>query len=245
MALLLGADVAFSTGAGSFTDPSDMTWHSLYWTGGTAFAGQGYADTNVVPTWPSETGSSALTQGVAADQPVLTAALAGLNNQPAVAFDTSDWMSTGTYAPAVDYSAGVSVVCVFSGLGVGGATYGLHDGKSSGGRMFLASSSNLWALTSGSVISGGTPTSGAHMSRCFYSGASGGNESIYINEALIATGDGGNQEATGLTLAAAFNASNKGAPDVALIGIYEGDISADAFWSDFTAWVTAEYGISL
>ena len=73
----------------------------------------------------------------------------------------------------------------------------------------------------------------AHFIRCTFDGSTGADK-LYNNESLIVNSNAGSQQLTGgikLMHWRTSNAQDWGG-ELALLGIYEGDITADGSWSD-------------
>lgn len=87
-----------SIGPPPFDPVSAVNWHAFYWASGPNFLAEGYGDTDLIPTWPDETGNgNDLVQATEANQPALVAAHEGFNNRPAVDF-ANDVLSVALHA---------------------------------------------------------------------------------------------------------------------------------------------------
>jgi len=239
---------------GVFDPETDIGWHSLFWAEGTNMTAEGYTNLDDVGTWPNETAESDLTQSTTLWKPHYTDSKATLNNKPAVQYDGTNthlldlasWTSDPGYS-----STYLTVVFVFT---VDSASAGLWYLASTS----LSQASNrhqMWlqpetpmrmaAYHGATQANNGTVgTSNFHRYRFISTSA---NDLGYINEVERIAGNAGT--GTGFDAFALGNNPSTRSSEldgaVALVGIYEGDITADGSWADFKTWIDDHYGITL
>lgn len=230
-------------GAPAFNPQTDITWHSLFWVEGSDFIAQGYVDTDPVGTWPNETGESDAAH--ATNQPNYSASDTALNDQPAVVFTNAnkDVLQTSAFASNPSYP--VSIVVIARGIGTGKHYV---DGRASSNRNVIFRDAD-WRLFAGSTVGSDTATAAPVFAVAKFDGSTGA-DTLTINGVLKVNANAGSQTLTGLTIGSNYLAAGASAISflsgaVALVGIYEGDITADGAWDDFKAWVTSHYGIAI
>lgn len=229
-----------AAGVSGFNPQNDITWHSLFWAEGTAFQSQGYSDTDSVTLWPNETGESDATQTTGS--PAYNISNSLYNNKPTVDFSTNG-MPTSNFSSAPTYPISTIVIANF------GSTTNyrtLLDGNNSSHRNIFQTSSSgaAYRTYAGIAIEGGTPNTAPHLFRLGFDGSTS-EDPLYVDEAKVtmSSTNAGSSQITGLTLSYGSGYNHGGA--IALVGIYQGDITADTAWPDFTAWVTNHYGITI
>ena len=226
---------------GAFNPETDITWHSLFWAEGTDFVARGYSDTDPVGTWDNETGESDATE--ATNKPIYDAVNPAYNDKPTLSFSTStNKLTTTNFSSAV--SAPNSIV-VISNFGTTGGYPTMFDGNDTTNRQTLLLTSAKWEIFAGIEIRSGTPDTNPHLFVCYFDGSSG-NDTLDIDGTQILNSDAGGKTLDGLTIGNLItNLSNSVKGDIAFIGIYEGDITADGEWSNFTTWVEDHYGLTI
>ena len=170
-------------------------WHSLFWAEGQQFQAQGYADTNTVTTWPNETGESDL-DSTDSTKPTYVASESDLNSKPAVSFTNHNLYTSSAFTSNPSYTSGATIVMILD-LDVGGGYQ--CDGIAANNRNIMSNTS-VWRIFGGdSFVTGGTPTTGQWLLRGFFSGDAG-NEIMWANEVQVASGNGGSDTLTGVTI---------------------------------------------
>jgi hypothetical protein len=247
----------FAAAGGAFDPSTDLTWHSLWWADGTNFTGL-YNDGDALDggpgtkPWPNETAEADLyLLGTAAtnDNPY-DANDAEFNNQGAVAitsapFITNASISQESWTVDPDYTSGVSTVVVGKLTEVASNNTLTDGGSLATERNVIRAKSNNWSIYAGTTIdTGGTPDTNVHLFTGIFDGSTGADKLIVDGTTVINTNAGSGQLkefALGGTRAGA----NLGKPKIALCGVYEGDITADSEYSNFTDWVETYYGLTI
>ncbi len=225
---------AASQRTGGF-DPLTVGWTHAYWAEGPEFVALGLSNGGAVGTFPDEIGTADLTQGTGSAQPAFQSSVAALGNRATVKSDGADWVGPTTITII---SQPFSVVVVESGATAGSL---LVSTAGDLGWCFYMSG-GVWLANAGSTISGGSADSGAHMLRFYANSAS---SKLAEDETVVVTGNAGTYGAGPIQLfripAPGFNS----AAHLAFVGIYAGDVATDAKWTQFKAWVTSHYGITV
>ena len=225
---------AAGVSAGEFNPQTDITWHSLFWAEGTDFVAQGYSDTDSVTTWPNETGETdALSFG---NLPTLTASYASLNSQPALHFATTTVATVSSFSVNPTYP--ISIVMI--GRIETAAGFGeMFDGAGSDfSRIYMNSPPTQWRLFAGTIRSGGTVDTNPHLWVARFDGSTG-NDRLDVDGTTVIDANAGSTTIQSAVVG--------GAPVQAysLVGIYEGDITADGSWASMVAWIEDHYGLSI
>lgn len=233
--------------AAAFNPQTDITWHSLFWAEGSAFQALGLSDTDLVTTWPNETGESDATyDSLLTHRPTYEASVTALGSQPAVTFDgVNDSLKSAAFSsnPATPYS----VVVIGIRTATGGPGY-FTDGITSSARNIVASNGSNWGFYAGTAwidfaVAHGTA---AHLWTVTAIDGSTGSEKGYLDGTLKVTSNAGSHVLTGITLGAKYNISaNRLTGSIAFAGIYEGDFAADSNYAAFKTWVASHYGITV
>lgn len=235
-----------AAGGGDFDPESDIDWHTLFWAEGTDFVAEAYSDTDSVGTWPNETGESDATE--ATNQPVYDDSLAALNNQPAVTFGGSTLvkLQTSAFSSNPDYTAGVSIIAIVDKTGTGQYN-GICDGIGTSNRNLIYSgvSELRPQIFAGSAVTAGADGwTGQFLVRGFFDGSTG-TDTLHLNETVRCSGSAGAHTLTGVRIGNIIAGAQSLKGSMALFGIYEGDITADGSWSDFTDWAEDHYGLTI
>ena len=222
---------------GDFNPETDITWHSLFWAEGTDFVAEGYADTNDVTTWPNETGQTNATE--VTDTPTYDAVNASFNNQPTVAYGDDDRLGADPFSVAPTYP--ISIVAI-GNVAAGGARY-VFGGNDADHRTDSYASGGEWRMTrGGTTVGAGTQDSLPHL---FVMNADS-TDTLTIDGVGVLSGNSGPDQIEGLILGHYFGTADASVGgNIALIGIYEGDITADGSWSDFETWAEDHYGLTI
>jgi hypothetical protein len=164
----------------------------------------------------------------------------GINGLPSIQPDgTDDFLQTASGASFASLNSPYSVVAIGSIAGAGASPI-LLDGIGAGNRGALLYKDGTpdWATVYGV---GGTPDSNTHLFANIINGAS---SRLLVDNAQVATGTH-SAALTGLTAFINYlGAANPANSHLAFVGVYNGDITADANWARFMAW-TARYGITV
>lgn len=228
MGNLLSAAAPVRQQVAVFNPETSIGWHSLLWAEGTAMTAQGYSDTDPVGTWPNETGESDAT-GV--NSGVFNTSNAVFNNRSSVNFFAPDNL-TMTFGTGLDYTNGASFVMIGRATSAGNSTHNYCTGFQRGGQ---------WRLNAGILITGGGRDANANIFNWFYPGAAG-DSSLWVNDSLVLTGDAGSNEVGATSFYVAGSTYDN---EFCLMGIYEGDITADSNWSAFMSWASDYYGVAI
>ena len=217
-------------GGGGFNPETDITWHSLFWTGGTDFLAQGYADSDPVTTWPNETGEADATE--ATNPPTLRDPGTGLNSQPVVYQDglTNHSLSTGAFSVAPDYTNGVSVVSIVYPFSQSRYYYDGLNETTGRNASYRATS---WQYHAGTLRSSGISTTVGTLIVDHFPGDGGGGGYCDVDGVRGTTLSPGTGKLTGLNFQRATT-TQRTESETAFRGIYEGDFTTDASYSDFT-----------
>lgn len=231
----------FVPGGGGFTDPTDIGWHSLFWAEGPAFEALSYSEGATLTSWPNETAEVDATSVLST--PNYTASYTDLNNQPAVVITATEGLQTGSFTSAPSYASGVSIVVVGR---VGTAPAIIVDGIAASNRnAIFTSTGNVWAVFAGTTVTGSASNTDPHLFVGRFDGSTG-TETLSVDGTSAASGAGGVQTLTGLSIGRQWSSTSTGVNGaVALVGIYEGDVTSDPLWSGFYSWVSSHYGVTL
>jgi hypothetical protein len=154
-------------------------------------------DGDPVGAWTDQVANE-YTQATTAAKPTYRASVAALGNQPALQFDGGDYLQ-GVWSALISQPITYFVVGQLTTVG---ANYYVVDGNDASDRVvFLALSTDDWAINSGSSITGGTPDTDAHIFTIKHNTTS----TLYIDGATILSGDTGAGGTDGLTIGARFN----------------------------------------
>lgn len=226
---------------GDFDPETSITWHSLFWAEGTDFQAEGYSDTDNVTTWPNETGESDATQASGSSQPTYRSSVTALNNQPAVEGISSDKMPTAAFSVAPSYASGVSVVAIANTT----SNSYIFGGIASGNRNCVIRAAGGWQIYAGSSVEqGGTSDNDAHLLVATFDGSTG-NDTLTVDGTGVIDADSGSHTLTGVTLMGRYTLGIPLVGHLAFLGVYEGDVTADGSWSDFTDWAEDHYGLTI
>ena len=203
-----------------------------------------YSDTATVGTWPNETGESDATQATESKKPIFTASSARYNNQPCLTYSVNTRiMSTSTFA--VNPSPPYSIVVVGA---VGGNQYStIVDGRTGATdrNVIQRWSTSKWSIyAGGSHIKNGTSNTAVHGFRALFDGGTS-TDYLHVDNVTTIAANVGPQTIDGITLGNYQNGGNVQCADLALVGIYEGDITADGSWAGMQSWVSSHYGVSI
>lgn len=223
--------------AGALFDPvTSINWHSLFYASGPEM-GPLYADGAAISAWPDEVSARSAVQATGTRQPAWRASVAALNNKPAIQGDGVDDRLVVTFTPAIGQPYTVVAIGSFSST-----TKTMIDGVSASGR-FNRSAAGLFAMVGGgSITTAATPGTTPHLFRGFWNGAS---STAVMDETNPYGGNAGANQNDGFTIGCRADGANVNGGHVALVGLYEGDLTAHGQWAAFKTWITSFYGITL
>jgi len=233
--------------ASSFNPETDITWHSLWWAEGTAMAALGLSNGASVTTWPNET-----TETDATGTSITYVASSGvLNSQPSVA-NTTGYLTTTNFSVAPSFASGLSVVMIHGPDTHGNNTsaHALCDGNGSSVRVYALqqATTGYWGVYRGATSLFGTNATNDAGLTVIYCVSATGNTSLIRNGTTVAgPGSSGVSGLAGVTL---LNNKDKATAtawtgEMALYGIYEGNITADGEYANFKSWILSYYGITV
>ena len=85
----------------------------------------------------------------------------------------------------------------------------------------------------------------AHLFVGVFDGSTG-NDQLYVDGDLLVDADAGSETLTGLSIGRHQNLTVHGLNGgLALIGIFEGDVTQAAGWDEFRTWASNHYGVTL
>ena len=221
-------------------------WAHAYWADPSApeFGALGLANNAAAATWPDEVGTADLSQATSNRRPLYKTAGANLG-KPCLAFFASGGQED-YYPPAAYSTIGPThTVVLLLRDNMTGVDHYYVDGKDSSHRRIVgALGTNVYRHYAGAVADGGTNTAGKKGVRSKI--VSGTSDVLTVNGSTVTSASAGDQDLTGLTVCAAYDGTGAFTEcEFAFIGVYAGDVTADPGWSDFVAWASAYYGITL
>jgi hypothetical protein len=243
---------AVESGASTFA-PSQLTWSAAYWTEDPGWTAP--ADGGNVTAWRDYSGGvSALSTFSVA--PTLTAANSALNGKPTVDFLES---STQALRTATDFTQ-AQPFSVFAVLADWNASSGSNQGAllatsvQTGPQILAGTTSQAGIYAGFGIARAASPQSstGAHAWAFVVDGAS--SKIVKDGTGAAVSGNPGANYFGGSTFKIALgnrggseNGGNGlfGTAKIAFIGIYNGDITADAKWGDLKTWTASHYGLTI
>ncbi len=227
-----------------FDIENDITWHSLFWAEGTAMTALAYGDTDAVTTWPNETSETDLTTSSLPYK----ASNPDLNGKPSVEMVSGNGVRlVGTWGTAPSNSAPVSMVIVVSNnttdqnsrslAHIGDAKF---EARGDSGGSICVKAGGVRMLKINSV---NNDTDGHLMVGVIFDDPT---SALYVDGGTATNKDLGYTAFTGSTMGlGSANGGYRMRSDVALFGVYEGDITADPAWSAMESWVSYYYGVAI
>lgn len=168
------------------------TWAHAVWAGDPLWTPP--ADGGAVSSMRNNSGGGDPAQGTAAAKPTYRAAVAALGGRPAIEFDGGDSLSFDVADMATPFYA--VAVGVLSGSGAARTILGF---STTSALRLGVSATNLWFVSSGTSLSGGTADNNAHVFEAILNGAS---SSLWVDGTQIASGGGGSTALTKFVLGA-------------------------------------------
>ena len=258
--------VAAAAGGG-FNPETDITWHTLFWAEGTKYKATNSVNNAQITTVPDEYGAAADDATMATGSAHFThqTGTAGvLNGQPH--WKTSSYshgnMTTGTWAKAVPSGPTTSLIIICEpnaprSMGMmmdgpmAGNGYGIvQDHMSAGLRIYGNDTIGLTSFGTGHILPGGS-VNAIRISRSTIVA------DAYIHLNSIAPIPFGTASTGGF---ASYGYPNQGVQlnsfsqtggtypfqgAMPFVGIYDGQISSHAQWSNLKAWALSHYGATL
>lgn len=166
-------------------------------------------DATTTSTVPDLAGGTNLTGG-------FTNLSAAINGRQAGTFDGTDDEVRGDYANVTE-PYDIFFVARFRSINSNDITF---ESTSGGQHQLFIDSGPAWGLFQGSIVSGGTPDTNAHL---FTTGWST-TDILRIDEADVASGDSGTAETSGMIVGSA-GGSNFAPVDAGQLAVYDADAS--------------------
>ena len=222
--------------------PPDVGWHAAWWAGDLSLS-----DGAEVASWSDITGNGReMTQSDATRRPLFRASVADMSGAPGVEFDGSnDYLRTATWT---GLAQPFTYVLVFRVRSTQTAQIVYMDSASAGTEapFFKPSNSTGWAVYAGStwpLVSTPVYAVGNFAARVKFNNSStvlniNGTNSTPANPV-------GTNSLVGTTVGAHRDDSSAAAITVGFAGVFAGDVTTDPEWSNFVAWVSASYGMTL
>lgn len=223
-------------------EPTIINWNHLWWAEGPDMKALAYTNNASVNSWPDEKGSADLSQATSANRPTYKSAESALNSRPAVSPDGSDdWMS-GSVLSSI--SQPLSIVAIGVARDIWNS-YAIIDQLFPGPGLYAPGDNHVAIMGSEAALLVGSVYSGEPA--CLIVGYFNGTNSQIEFNGTVTTGDAG---AGGLIVDTIYlfqraQGDQRMSRPWALVGIKSGDVRTDAQWSNFEAWVTSYYGITI
>ncbi len=223
--------------------PFNIQWAHACWFGDPKWTNPG--DGNPIDSIRNQTGGGD-PASTGTNRPTFRAAVAAYNNKPAAQFvgASSQYLDFDVANLAQPYS----LVAVGNTSGGTGAERLIGTGNSStNGGLGDNAGSASWIARFGVGLASATAfDANPHLVRAYGNGAS---SALAVDGTTIASGDAGTNQFTRLTLGAAsatgpaFGLYLTGY--IAFVGVASGDVTTQAGWADFKAWVASEYALTI
>lgn len=240
----------FLQASGSF-NPFAITWHSAWWASDPAWTNPG--DGNSVGSWRDGSGNGhTASQSTGASKPTFRAATSALANKATVQGDGNDYLETASFTSLPGPLTGV-VVGAFTSTAVGQAFLDGPTATSTNRLVIGTTTGPSWLLYAGTVLSSGTADTNGHLWRGYVTDA-GAGDVLAVDGTTLTTGNAGT---TGIPVTKFDLFANGGggggagggagfaSGHIAFAGVYSGDITTDAQWPAFKAWVRSYYGLTI
>jgi hypothetical protein len=228
-----------------FNPLTDITWLHSGWAGDPQWSRPG--DGNKVANW-RDVGGANPSQATASNQPTYRSTVSALNNREAIQFvAASNQVLDTAITPIVATSTPVTIVII--GINTDGANSNAERvfGEGNVGNSGIGkSSSNFW-INFGAT-SATTADTNPHILSSYFTGASG--SFLKLDGTTILSGSASSGPTINRTT---IGAGSDGTPTyafyingyVAFWGIYNGDMTTDANYTNFKRWVSAYYGFAV
>lgn len=244
MSLLIARRGVRATGS-SFDIESDITWHSLLYSGSAAMSG--YSDTDVVSTFYNSVSGEpnpSLQSGTSA---TYVEQSSYFNNHPTVLLGSGNVRLYGNGLSDLAQPFTILYIGRTTSSGVGDydfTRFGRHYWqRQTTPRM-------VWRTSAGALMANTTglnTDTDPHFS--LFRVDSAGTDTEWIDDGVSAAGPGAGP-ATSLTDGGTITAlnlghHNGGLQEVVAHGIYDGDLEADAAYGDLVSWAETELGLTI
>ena len=224
-----------------FDVENDITWHSLFWAEGTAMTALAYGDTDAVTTWPNETGETNATGSGGA----YSASDTLLNNKPAIVLDGTGWLESNF---VTDATASCNVLVVLR-YAAGHQSFIMDSYANANRYIIRADADTTNKVRAQASAGGGVSTTGTFPGGVAYGfrleSAIGGLDRFYVDGGLATSRTSGTNTFRGPSIGATYSGARKMIGAIALLAVYEGDITADPAWSAMRSWVSYYYGVTI
>lgn len=198
----------------------------------------GLSDGGSVGTWPDEAGSDDLTQGTGAAQ--ATYQTGAVNNNPTVRYDGSDDSHTVDFA---DISEPFTIFVGARRLSNPSSDQVILTGLANACAIFDRDAADAWAISQGSLQTGGTPDGNTHVfSATFLSGSN--PDELRIDATQVINADSGNTALDGLTVGSDIGGGGYGNYDMGEILVYNTDL-ADGNRGSVESYLAGKWGVTL
>jgi hypothetical protein len=220
--------------AGPFDPLTSIPWVSAYWASDPAWTPP--ADGGAVTDWPDAgTANADLAQATAAVQPTYRAAVAALNNKPAVEFAADDHLDVTGIATIPQPFAVVAVLDVAT---TAGSQLIVNDAAGASDSL-LGISAGAFVMRADASVGTGTPTVGGQLVVAKYAGAASNLTKDGVTGADVNPGtvDHENARYLGTSLGVSGFAGGR----LAFVGVLDRDLSAGER-SNMRTWSQSFYG---
>lgn len=204
-----------------------LNWEHLYWTGGNRFSDLNKLPGDSISSWPDEINNNDLLCG--------SATLATSST-----FNGEQFVRLGSALQSSVMATPCSAVFVIFNMSSVSSTFRWHDnqGSGGGGRWVMGTYGGAWQIYFGTTAGQNVTATGGPHSALYYQ--NGSNDRLEIDGSLIyGPSDYGTSTMSRLNI---VNLSID--VDIVLLGIYNGDPTLDANWSEFKSTILQIYGIS-
>lgn len=239
----------------AFDPRTDVTWDVLYWADDPSWSNPG--DGGAVSTWRDASGNGRdITQATGTSQPAFRAAVPNLNNAGAVEFvrdnqgagdrldEASGWTRSQPYTI-------VAVVSAWSDPNDGTDTFRLFSawsGSVQAGKGYPAAN-EVVLYAGGADWRGTSPATTADLTSAnlFTFFANGASSAIGKNGTVgtVTASPGTNPIQSNTTVGVRFDGWQPSSMKLALLGVYNGDFTADGNYTAFKTWAASFYGLTI
>ncbi len=232
--------MAAGGGAAAAFDPlSSITWHSAYWAEDPDWTNPG--DGNAVTSWRDGSGNGR-TLTPPGTGPIYTASTSGMNNRPALTYSSAvNRRLTSASFTTLAQTFSLVQICRYNSTGA----HRTFDNSGIGtGRVIAATSGGgAYLVFNGSVITPAPPAPGTARELDVFKFA-GASSWVEANGTRSSTFNPGTAGLGGIGIGS-DGASAHFTGDIAFVGVYAGDVTADAKWADFETWCSDLYSITI
>ncbi len=198
------------------------------------------SDGDPVGAWVEQVVGDDVLQTVTAAKATYRAAVAALNNQPALEFDGGDLLSIATWGSGA-LSQPLTTFTVVQETDVSTTRF-IHDGNVNVFRLFSRAVAPVeYRLQAPSIVGGGTPDTNVHIFTAVWNGAS---SEMWLDGTSLASGDVGANTLDGFVIGGNSGETPSLVGFVARILIYSGDLSL-ADKNLIQTFLATRYGITV